>query len=75
VTGMWGERDMEEAMELIHRIQAAHGGRLPEGAACEKLGPWYLTLLDERSASRGPSLRDHQRSLWLPMGAARLSTR
>jgi hypothetical protein len=48
VTEMWWERKLEEAMELIHRIQTAHGGRLPEGAACEKLGPWYLTLIDER---------------------------
>src|SRR5215208_4053738 len=34
------ERDMEEAMELIYRIQTAYGGRLAESEACEKLGPW-----------------------------------
>ncbi len=31
---------MEEAMELIHRIQTAHGGRLAESEAREELGPW-----------------------------------
>ena len=31
---------MEEAMELIHRLQTAHGGRLAESEAREKLGPW-----------------------------------
>ena len=40
MTEMRWERDMEEAMELIHRIQTAYGGRLPESEACEKLGPW-----------------------------------
>src|SRR5215213_3196292 len=34
------ERDMEEAMELIYRIQADHGGKLPESEAREKLGEW-----------------------------------
>ena len=34
------ERDMEEAMELIHRIQTAYGGRLPESGAREQLGDW-----------------------------------
>jgi len=33
------ERDMEEAMDLIHRIQTAHGGRLAENEAREELGP------------------------------------
>jgi hypothetical protein len=31
---------MEEAMELIHRLQTAHSGRLAESEAREKLGPW-----------------------------------
>jgi hypothetical protein len=37
---MQWERDMEEAMELIHRLQTAHGGRLAESETREKLGPW-----------------------------------
>ena len=32
---MQWERDMEEAMELIYRLQVAHGGRLAEREACE----------------------------------------
>ncbi len=31
---------MEEAMELIYRIQADHGGKLSESDAREKLGDW-----------------------------------
>ena len=31
---------MEEAMELIHRIQTTHGGKLAKSEAREKLGPW-----------------------------------
>ncbi len=31
---------MEEAMELIYRLRVAHGGRLAESEACEKLGTW-----------------------------------
>ena len=34
------ERDMEEAMELVYRIQTDHGGRLPESEAREKFGAW-----------------------------------
>ena len=31
---------MEQAMELVYRIQTNHGGRLPESEAGEKLGAW-----------------------------------
>ena len=34
------EKEMEEAMELIYRIQTDHGGRLPESEAREQLGAW-----------------------------------
>lgn len=34
------ERDMEEAMELIYRIQTDHGGKLAESEARENLGAW-----------------------------------
>jgi len=34
------ERDMEEAMELIHRLQTSHNGRLAESEAREAFGPW-----------------------------------
>jgi hypothetical protein len=34
------ERDMEEAMELIYRIQTDYGGRVPEDEAGEQLGGW-----------------------------------
>jgi hypothetical protein len=40
VVEMRWERDIEEAMELIFRIQTDHGGRLPESEAREKLGAW-----------------------------------
>jgi hypothetical protein len=32
------EKVMEEAMELIYRLQIDHGGRLPESEAREQLG-------------------------------------
>jgi hypothetical protein len=31
---------MEEAMELVYRIQTDHGGKLPETEAHEQLGDW-----------------------------------
>jgi hypothetical protein len=34
------EKEMEEAMELIYRIQTDHGGRLPESEAREQFTPW-----------------------------------
>ena len=34
----WSE-EMEEVMELLFRIQADHGGSLPESEA-QELGPW-----------------------------------
>jgi hypothetical protein len=36
------ERDMEEAMELIYRIQTDYGGKLPESEAREMLGAWVV---------------------------------
>ena len=35
---------MEEAMELIHRIQTAPGGRLAESEAREELGSWVTDV-------------------------------
>jgi hypothetical protein len=34
------EKDLEEAMELIYRIQTDHSGRLPESQARDQLGAW-----------------------------------
>jgi hypothetical protein len=40
VVEMRWERDVEEAIELIHRVQTTHGGRLAESEAREELGAW-----------------------------------
>jgi len=36
------EKEMEEVMELIYRIQTDHGGKLPESEAHERLGAWLV---------------------------------
>lgn len=43
---------MEEAMELIYRIQPDYSGSLPESEACE-IGPWWKPLPSGPSGCRG----------------------
>ncbi len=39
----WSE-EMEEIMELLYRLVADHGGRLPESEALDQLGPWVTDV-------------------------------
>ncbi len=40
------ENEMEEAMELIYRIQTDHGGKLPESEAREQFGAWVAAAAE-----------------------------
>ena len=58
---------MEQAMELVYRIQTNHGCRLPESEAGEKLGAWVTDaaeraeLLSSLVAKGSPSGPDGHR--------------
>jgi Methylamine utilization protein MauJ len=45
VTDIRWREEMEEAMELVYRIQVDHSGSLPKSEACE-LGPWVDTAVE-----------------------------
>ena len=56
------EEEMQEAMELIYRIEADHGGRLLKSEAIDQLGDWVSDAAERAARLSWPVAKGSPRA-------------